>query len=310
VVGADGRHSTIARLTGVEEYLGFDMTRGGYWFYWPEPAAWKTDAYPYDALIAHVGEDMLIVFQCDGGLLVIAVVPPQGVARSWGGDYRQRYIDWLERCPLSAPLVRGNAPVGKGNGIVKARFFFRRPVGEGFALVGDAGLFMDYVTGQGMTDALYGGRDLATAILDGRPEAMQWYWRNRDATTLPLYYDAIRQGEVGINNGFGRMLYQRLGRDPEMSSRIARISDRQILPSQLVDPRTLARWTLSSVVRGPRGALRPFLRLGARVKKERQELARRRALLADAEKALRDAPPAARERHDSDVGAIDALAGE
>lgn len=37
VVGADGRHSTIAKFVGAEEYLAYDAPRGAYWAYWDAP---------------------------------------------------------------------------------------------------------------------------------------------------------------------------------------------------------------------------------------------------------------------------------
>jgi 2-polyprenyl-6-methoxyphenol hydroxylase-like FAD-dependent oxidoreductase len=38
VVGADGRHSTVARLVQAEEYLGYDARRAGFWAYWNAPS--------------------------------------------------------------------------------------------------------------------------------------------------------------------------------------------------------------------------------------------------------------------------------
>ena len=40
VVGADGRHSTVAELAGAEEYLGYDGPRGAYWAYWDAAPVW------------------------------------------------------------------------------------------------------------------------------------------------------------------------------------------------------------------------------------------------------------------------------
>ena len=40
VVGADGRRSTVARLVGAEEYLGYDGRRAAYWAYWRRPPTW------------------------------------------------------------------------------------------------------------------------------------------------------------------------------------------------------------------------------------------------------------------------------
>jgi hypothetical protein len=57
VVGADGRHSTVARLTGVEAYGEVDMTRGGYFGYWPMHPAWRQDPrYDFDMLFAYEGD--------------------------------------------------------------------------------------------------------------------------------------------------------------------------------------------------------------------------------------------------------------
>ena len=39
VVGADGRSSTIAKLVGAEEYLGYEGPRATYWAYWRRPRA-------------------------------------------------------------------------------------------------------------------------------------------------------------------------------------------------------------------------------------------------------------------------------
>src|SRR5437867_4781284 len=56
VVGADGRHSTVARLAGAEEYLGYDAARATYWGYWDAPSFWKTDpTYCFDAYFGLVG---------------------------------------------------------------------------------------------------------------------------------------------------------------------------------------------------------------------------------------------------------------
>ena len=290
VVGADGFNSTIARLTGVEQYLDFDMTRGGYWFYWDKPALWDTDAYPYDALIHHQGDELLCMFQCDGDKLLIVVAPPQERVRAWGAAYRQHYLEWLRRCPVTAPLVEGREPEGRGMGLLKAHFFYRRPVGPGFALVGDAGNFKDFVTGQGITDALLHSRDLAAAILDGREGAMEWYWRHRDVMSLPLYQDARKQGAVGYNNAFNRMVLGRMGQTPELAERALLMTDRKLAPSEVLPFRTLLGWLAKDALRGRFDALRSFPEVGKQVSADQAELRNRVAKLAAAEAALGGAP--------------------
>ncbi len=67
------------------------------------------------------------------------------------------------------------------------------PHGPGWALVGDAGLVMDPVTGQGIADAFRDAELLAAAAaagLDRGPpldETLAGYRARRDAAALPMY---------------------------------------------------------------------------------------------------------------------------
>jgi 2-polyprenyl-6-methoxyphenol hydroxylase-like FAD-dependent oxidoreductase len=71
--------------------------------------------------------------------------------------------------------------------------YVRRPYGPGWALVGDAGLVMDPITGQGIGDALRDAELLAEAVSAGlgghRPleAALTGYERARDRAALPMY---------------------------------------------------------------------------------------------------------------------------
>src|SRR6185369_8410286 len=71
--------------------------------------------------------------------------------------------------------------------------YFRQPHGPGWALVGDAGLPLDPVTGQGIGYAFRDAELLADAVADGlggiRPldEALRRYHRARDRAARPMY---------------------------------------------------------------------------------------------------------------------------
>jgi 2-polyprenyl-6-methoxyphenol hydroxylase-like FAD-dependent oxidoreductase len=70
---------------------------------------------------------------------------------------------------------------------------FRAPSGPGWALVGDAGLVLDPITGQGISDAFRDAELLADAVdagLGGRQPlaaALAGYQRQRDRASLPMY---------------------------------------------------------------------------------------------------------------------------
>jgi flavin-dependent dehydrogenase len=281
VVGADGRKSTIARLTGVEEYLTHPMTRGGHFFYVKEPALWRQDARykDWDALISWSGDSMRYLFQCDGDLLLFATFPVGHEARTWGKEAKTKAIEHLKGMPLLAPLLEGNAPLNKSVGLLNAHFFYRRPVGPGFALVGDAGNFKDFVTGHGMTDAFLGAKRLSKAILADTDAAYQRYWRERDVDTLPLYFDALRLGEVGFNTPFIKLLFETASRSEEWSNRFAAISARELHPFGAFSNRELMTMVGKAVLRGRFDVVAPFLETGKRVGGWSKELRERRRLL-------------------------------
>src|SRR5204862_5358734 len=72
-------------------------------------------------------------------------------------------------------------------------FFLRKPYGQGWALVGDAGCRVDPITGQGIADAFRDVELLAEAILAAAEgvqsfeHALAGYQRRRDEAVMPIY---------------------------------------------------------------------------------------------------------------------------
>jgi flavin-dependent dehydrogenase len=282
VVGADGRNSTVAKLTGVEEYLVFPIARAGYWFYCPEPAIWRKDPRfsDHDLFIGWEGDGLRYVFQCDGDMLLLFAAPPIAEGRTWGKDYKAKTLEYLARSEIVRPLVDAAGARAEGwMGIVKADFYYRRPVGPGFALVGDAGSFKDWVTGHGMTDAYLCAKKLHRAILSDSPAAYERYWRERDVETLPLYFDAIRSGEVAFNDAFARLLFEQVAKRPDFAARLTAVADRTLSPFDAFSRGEILKVVAGGLVRGKFDAVRAFLALGKRLGQFGAELARRRALL-------------------------------
>jgi flavin-dependent dehydrogenase len=306
VVGADGRHSTIAKLTGVEEYLTFPISRAGYWGYFPEPTIWRKDARfaDWDVLIEWQGDGLRYVFQCDGDKLLLFAAPPVAEGRAWGKDFKAKALEYLGRSENVRPLVAGEQGYG-WMGIVKADFYYRRPVGPGFALVGDAGSFKDWVTGHGMTDAYLGARRLHEAILSDTAQAYERYWRERDVETLPLYFDAIRLGEVGFNDPFSRLLFAHLARRPDHASRLAAVANRTLCPLEAFSPGELLKVVGSGLLRGKFDALKPFLAVGKRMGQFGAELKRRKALRDATVKAVGAGERRPARAHDAKMASAD-----
>jgi flavin-dependent dehydrogenase len=281
VVGADGPHSTVAKLTKAPEYLVAHSNRGGFYQYYPAPPRWENE---WDATLEHRGDGIRYLFRADGNLLTMIYLGRQAEVATWGRDWRSKLHEKLLESPSTRPLVEGKEPVGQGCGLIKARYFYRQPIGPGYALVGDAGHFKDFVTGQGMTDAFLDAERLARAIVDGRDVALERFWRERDVATLPLHYDALQQGLVGFNSAFLRYTFARVAKRPDIANRVARVIDRKLSPYEMLPTRFLLTRMAGALLRGRFDVLQGFLAGGKTIAAEQKEIAARQVLLDDVER--------------------------
>jgi len=287
VVGADGVHSTVAKQTGAREYLASESTRGGYFAYYPAPSAWTA---PWDATLEYRGRDLRYVFRSDGDLVLLVSVPPIEVAERWGRAYREELHASLLASPTTRAFAEGKQPVGKVIGLLRTRFFYREPVGPGWALVGDAGHYKDFVTGQGISDALLDAERLARAVLSpAREPALEHFWRERDCATLPLHLDALEKGLVGYNSPLMRWVVAQMAELPEMHVRVRRMLERDLPPHELIPMRRMLGFMGKALLRGRIDVLRGFADVGKAKGGERRELLERAALLEAAEASLRGA---------------------
>ena len=282
VVGADGRHSTVAELAGAREYLGYDNPRFGYWAYWPAKPIWRDDPAfkPFDAYIAMPPDRInRFIFQTDDDLLCIGVTPLMADLPSWKGRHEEKYLEALRAFPGTAPLVEDNRREGKLVGLLSARFFFREASGPGFALVGDAGLHKDPTPGFGITDALRDARKLARALLTGSDSELTRYWRQRDVDSIDLFHFARDMADPGYVNPLNRLVFERAMASPEILRRLGAQTDRELSPYDVVPPGTVMRWVVAAALRGRLSVVPALFAAGERNAKVRRSRQARLALL-------------------------------
>jgi flavin-dependent dehydrogenase len=282
VVGADGRHSTVARLVGAEEYLGYDAPRAMYWAYWDAPSFWRSDsAYPFDMYVGKNGGDIRAIFQTDHGQLLIGSLPPVAETGLWRANPRVALIANLAAHPLTGPLIQGSEPNDKVRGTVKERYFFRTGAGPGWALVGDAGHHKEFVIGDGITEALIQARGLASAIAEGSDGALIRWWRARDVEALPLYFFGQDEGALGPPPELQRIVFSRVVDRPDIQDRIVRTMEHEVSPYAAMRGSDVLRWMLAAALRGRPRVIGEFLAMGKRGSRVKRELQLRERLLAD-----------------------------
>jgi menaquinone-9 beta-reductase len=293
VVGADGRHSTVARQVEAEEYLAYDAPRAMFWGYWNAPAFWRTDpAYPFGMYVANIDGHIRVIFQTDHNQLLIGSLPPVEQALAWRTDPELALISDLASDTTTGPLVAGSAPDGPVRGTMKERYFFRRAAGNGWTLVGDAGHHKEFVIGDGITEALLQARSLASAIQRGTDAALYRWWRARDVEALPYFFLGQDEGALGPPMELQQVVFSHVAKTPALRARMAATMEHQLSPIDTFPVRQVLWWTLGAALRGSPDVVSQFLVLGRRGTAVNRELRLRRRLLAEAEAGeARAAPP-------------------
>ncbi|GIF20832.1 2-polyprenyl-6-methoxyphenol hydroxylase-like FAD-dependent oxidoreductase [Actinoplanes tereljensis] len=206
VIGADGKNSTVAKEVGAREYRKRPPASGVLYGYFA--------GLPLAGGEVYVRPDrMVTLWPTDDELTLVYVGMPAAKfaeARTAGLPRMARGIAGLgERIAAAQPAerVRGTIDVP---GVI------RRPYGPGWALVGDAGLVMDPITGQGIGNALRDADRLSRAILDGL--ALREYHRRRDAGRRPMY-DLTARLAAFRPDPAGDTLFPALAEDPARVTR-------------------------------------------------------------------------------------------
>lgn len=186
VVGADGRHSLVARAVRPEQYNEKPQLLCGYYSYWSGlPMNGRFEAYvrPDRAFAAWPTHDDLT--------LVIGGWPFAEFAAN-KNDIEGNYLKMFELAPPFADRVRAASREARFVGTA-VQNFFRKPFGPGWALVGDAGYNKDFITAHGIHDAFRDAELCATALDEtfsgacSFDVAMGKYQSVRDEHVMPMY---------------------------------------------------------------------------------------------------------------------------
>ncbi len=186
VVGADGRHSLVARAVGAAEYHARPALTCAYFSYW--------DGIPIDGFELYARERRMAgAFPTNDGLTCVFVTWPRREFQAFRANVEASYLATIELVPSLAERAQSGRRAERIAGTADLGSLFRKPYGPGWALVGDAGYHLDPITGQGMTDAFRDAELLAEAIdaglSDRQPlnEALADYEQRRNVAAMPAY---------------------------------------------------------------------------------------------------------------------------
>lgn len=186
VVGADGRHSLVAKTVRPEQYHERPEILMAYYTYYsglPMDGRFETWIRPERGFAAWPTND---------GLTLVIAGWPFAEFKANRTDIEGNVLKTLDLAPSFGDRVRDARREERFVGAAVPNYF-RKPYGLGWALAGDAGYNKDFITAQGIQDAFRDAELCATALdetFSGArffDVAMGEYQSARDAHVLPMY---------------------------------------------------------------------------------------------------------------------------
>lgn len=252
VVGADGRRSSVAKWVGADEpYRTMPNRRACVFAYWKDGRPeWRSIAAQW-----REGEQLGTAFPCDGGLVLVLLMPPVEDGPAYRADPEGEYLRAVDALPALRERLRGCELASKIRMSTDHPAFFRRSSGPGWALPGDAGHFKDPVTAQGMRDALRYGRRLGERVaiaLDDPARldrALRAWEREREDDCLEIYQWTNLLARAEPLNPVEAELYRDMSRAPGRAQPMVDLFSRQKRPGEALPPHLLARMALRAISR-------------------------------------------------------------
>jgi 2-polyprenyl-6-methoxyphenol hydroxylase-like FAD-dependent oxidoreductase len=186
VVGADGRHSLVAKAVQAPRYHERPTISAGYYAYW--------SGLPAEGWQGYIRPPRAIgVAPTNDGLTMVTVNWPRTEFDANRRDVEGAFARAFGLVPEFAERLRAATRETRIVGTGDLPNFFHKPYGPGWALVGDAGYHKDPITAQGISDAFRDAEALAAGLDDalsgrrGFDDAMAEHQRARDDRALPMF---------------------------------------------------------------------------------------------------------------------------
>lgn len=235
VVGADGRHSAVARLGGLRGRARAN-SRFCYFAYWrgirprsTHPRLWFLDP------------DAAAVFPNEDDLSVVAAVPHRSRLSAFRADPERGYADAIARLP-DGPDLAGAQRESKLIGVLDVPNVRRPPIRPGVALVGDAALTADPLFGVGCGWALQTGEwlaDAAGAAVTGEGDLDRALGRYRRRLLLRLGPHQLQIADYSTGRRLRlneRLAFRGAANDSRVARAVEQVAARHRSPLRLLDP--------------------------------------------------------------------------
>ena len=189
VVGADGLQSLVAKQVNAQVEKIEPVNRAMYYAYYRGVEANDGPAAEFHFR----GDNLVYCFPTDGGLALLAASVPIARFAEFKGDPEGSLDAELRSMTALKERIEKAERAGSVKGAANIPGTLRVPYGDGWALVGDAGMVMDPYSGQGIdqasTHTVFLAREL-NEFLDGKKDwaaAMADYHKDRNGFSMKTF---------------------------------------------------------------------------------------------------------------------------
>jgi flavin-dependent dehydrogenase len=180
VIGADGTHSNVAEAVGAERYNLRQSHGSGYYGYFSDFPATVVE-------LAFNKHHFAGVFPTNDEQTCVFAGRAEDDFGAFKDDVDAGHLACLDTAsPRLGEWMRGAKRESRWYAFRAQECFFRKPFGDGWALVGDAGYYKDPVTGHGITDAFRDAELLANALTSDGGD-LAGYQTRRDDMSAEVY---------------------------------------------------------------------------------------------------------------------------
>jgi 2-polyprenyl-6-methoxyphenol hydroxylase-like FAD-dependent oxidoreductase len=157
--------------------------------------------------------------------MIVIAFWPRAEFKSVRADVERSFDEALALAPPLAERLAAGERAERFYGIADLPFYYRKPYGPGWALVGDAGYHKDPITAQGITDAFRDAELLANALDEGftgaraPDDALADYERVRNEETRPMYELTYEFASLAPPSTEQQALFAMLREDQEQTNR-------------------------------------------------------------------------------------------
>ena len=245
VIGADGKHSLVATAVNARAYRARPPRSMAFYTYWADVPARDGSPAGTGEIYGRPG-CVAAAWPTNDGLLMTAVIWPAARFDEFRRDVEGNFLRTLDVVGMGE-RIRAGRRAERFRGTPDVPGYLRKPYGPGWALVGDAGLLLDPITGQGISHAFRDAELLADAVADGlggiRPlaKALARYHRARDRAARPMYDFTARLAAVNPPTPAEMALFRALARRQEDADMFLAVLAGSIPLRQFMSSRTMMR---------------------------------------------------------------------